>query len=448
MSKNRVKYVCSECGYETIKWIGKCPDCGSFNTFSEKAEQPVARKKTPSSKALKLGDIEPIKSERMPTNIKELDRVLGGGILRGSLTLIGGDPGIGKSTLLLQICNSVSECTENILYVSGEESAHQIKLRAERISIDTDKLYVLSETNMGIIESTALYMKPDILILDSIQTMYIEDLPSTPGSVAQIRECTSRIMHFGKEHSISVIIVGHVTKDGAIAGPKLLEHIVDTVLYFEGERLASYRILRSVKNRFGSTNEIGVFEMRENGLVEIENPSEYMLSGRPVEEPGSAVMCGVEGSRALLAEIQALVCRTSFNMPRRTSTGMDLSRVLIVIAVLEKRIGFKLSEYDIYVNIAGGIKISEPASDLSLAAAIISSYKGKSLPCDMAVFGEIGLTGEIRAVSMCEKRVNECTKLGFRTIVLPNENAREFKNMKDVRIVPVSGVIDLLRVVF
>ncbi|WP_250278639.1 DNA repair protein RadA [[Clostridium] colinum] len=450
MAKIKTKYICQECGYETGKWLGRCPSCNNFSTFSEEiVEKNTPKITSPSAtnKALSLDNIAPINEVRTKTQIGELDRVLGGGIVQGSLTLVGGDPGIGKSTLLLQICQAVGEANKKILYVSGEESAQQIKLRASRLNITTKNLLLLSETNFNVIENTIRELSPDLVIIDSIQTVFLDDLSSAPGSVTQVRECTAKIMRIGKGENISIFIVGHVTKDGSIAGPRILEHMVDTVLYFEGERLASYRILRAVKNRFGSTNEIGVFEMRQIGLVEINNPSEYMLSGRPIGATGSSVTCSIEGTRPILAEVQSLVSYTTFNIPRRMATGMDFNRMILLVAVLEKKLNLQLGSYDIYVNLAGGIKILEPALDASVACSIVSSYKNKPIDAKTLIFGEIGLSGELRAVSFCEKRVMEALKLGFETVVIPKDNLKEVSSIKDIKICPVANINELLKLV-
>ena len=449
MAKIKTKYICQECGYETGKWLGKCPSCNSFSTFSEEIVEKQQKTVSVSavSKALKLENITPINEIRTKTGINELDRVLGGGIVQGSLTLVGGDPGIGKSTLLLQICQWIGQAGKKILYVSGEESVHQIKLRASRLNINTENLLLLSETNFNIIENTARELMPDLIIIDSIQTVFLEELSSAPGSVTQVRECTAKIMRLGKGENISILIVGHVTKDGAIAGPRILEHMVDTVLYFEGERMASYRILRAVKNRFGSTNEIGVFEMRQQGLVEIANPSEYMISGRPIGANGSVITCSIEGTRPILAEVQSLVSYTTFNIPRRMATGMDFNRIVLLIAVLEKKIGFQLGSYDVYTNLAGGIKILEPALDAAVVCSIASSYKNKPIDAKTLIFGEIGLAGELRAVSFGEKRVMEALKLGFETIILPKDNLKEVYNIKNIKIIGVSNISELLNLV-
>ncbi len=450
MAKIKTKYICQECGYETGKWLGRCPSCNNFSTFSEEIIEKTNSKTntiSATSKALDLESIAPISEVRTKTQIGELDRVLGGGIVQGSLTLVGGDPGIGKSTLLLQICQAIGNSNKKILYVSGEESVQQIKLRANRLNITTKNLLLLSETNFNIIENTIRELNPDLVIIDSIQTVFLEELSSAPGSVTQVRECTAKIMRIGKGENISIFIVGHVTKDGAIAGPRILEHMVDTVLYFEGERLASYRILRAVKNRFGSTNEIGVFEMRQIGLVEISNPSEYMLSGRPIGATGSSVTCSIEGTRPILAEVQSLVSYTTFNMARRMATGMDFNRIILLIAVLEKKLNLQLGSYDVYVNLAGGIKILEPALDAAVACSIVSSYKNKPIDSKTLIFGEIGLSGELRAVSFCEKRIVEALKLGFETVVIPKDNLKEVSSINGIKIYSVSNINELLKLV-
>lgn len=451
MAKVKTKYICQNCGYETVKWMGKCPDCGSFSSFTEEVVQTkqdrfssVKNTDTNVRNAVKLSEITAANEARSTTGMGELDRVLGGGLVNGSLTLVGGDPGIGKSTLILQICQKLGEQNKSILYVSGEESPQQIKMRADRLGVSAGGIDLLAETNLSIIEGVVNNMQPDFLIIDSIQTMYIDEVTSAPGSVTQIRECTSRIMHIGKGKGITVIIIGHVTKEGAIAGPRILEHMVDTVLYFEGDKTASYRLLRAVKNRFGATNEIGVFEMASEGLKEILNPSEYMLSGRPENVSGSVVTCSMEGSRPLLIEVQSLVSFTSFNMPRRMATGMDFNRVVLLIAVLEKRAGLQLASYDAYVNITGGIRIAEPSLDAAVVAAVASSYRNIPISADTIVFGEIGLTGETRAVTMAEKRVSEAKKLGFKKCILPRVNMKEAKRVKGIDIVGVSTVNELL----
>lgn len=433
MAKARdTAFFCKECGYESAKWFGQCPACREWNTASE---EPVAKTKTAKGKGApvhivsdgknepsKLADINTKETDRMSTGIKELDRVLGGGIVAGSLVLVGGDPGIGKSTLLLQMCKNLSHMDKNVLYISGEESLKQIKMRAERIGTFTDKLLLLCETNLDIIEETMKKTMPDVVIIDSIQTMYREDVGSAPGSVSQVRESTAVLMQLAKGLGISIFIVGHVTKEGVVAGPRMLEHMVDTVLYFEGDKNASYRLLRGVKNRFGSTNEIGVFEMRGQGLVEVPNPSEYMLQGKPVGESGSVVACAIEGTRSFMIEVQALVCHTYFNMPRRTAAGTDYNRVNLLIAVVEKRLGMQLSDCDAYVNVAGGMRITEPALDLAIIAALISSQSGRAIDEHTVIFGEVGLVGEVRAVPQAEKRVAEAIKTGYKTCILPLAN--------------------------
>lgn len=449
MAKAKTKYICNQCGYETGKWLGKCPDCGGFSTFEEATVVPEgARNAAPqisrSARVQSLTDIKPLDNERTSTRLDELDRVLGGGIVQGSLVLVGGDPGIGKSTLLLQICNALGDKGKNVLYVSGEESPQQIKMRADRLGITTDRLSILSETSFNIAEATIAAEKPDLVIIDSVQTMFIEDIPSAPGSVTQVRETTSRIMHIGKRDNISVIIVGHVTKEGALAGPRMLEHMVDTVLYFEGDKRASYRILRAVKNRFGSTNEIGVFEMRENGLKEIENPSEFMLTGRAENVSGSVVTCSMEGTRPLLIEVQSLVAYTSFGMPRRMATGMDYNRLVLLIAVLEKRANMQLSSYDVYVNLTGGIKVAEPSLDAAVLLAVASAYTNRYADKGLIAFGEVGLTGELRAVSMAEKRVSEAAKLGFECCIVPQANFKEASRVEGIKVLGAASVEQLI----
>ncbi len=384
--------------------------------------------------------------ERIKTKIEELDRVLGGGIVPGSLLLVGGDAGIGKSTLLLQVCQRLCEDKHQVLYISGEESLKQIKLRANRMGEFTEDLLLLCETNLEIVKNVIQKRKPEVVIIDSIQTMYSEEVASAPGSVSQVRESTNVFMQLAKGLGISIFIVGHVTKEGTVAGPRVLEHMVDTVLYFEGDRHASYRILRGVKNRFGSTNEIGVFEMRQNGLVEVENPSEFMLNGKPENASGSVVACSMEGTRPILIEIQALVCSSNFGMPRRTAAGTDYNRVNLLMAVLEKRVGIHLSNYDAYVNIAGGIKMNEPAVDLGIVMAIVSSYKNQPIDEKTIVFGEVGLSGEVRAVNMPEQRVAEAKKLGFTTCIMPEVSREVVKNIKGIKIIGVKTINEALQV--
>lgn len=443
-------FFCQECGYESAKWMGQCPGCKAWNSF---VEEPVV--KTSGKMGIRLGDgaskpvtleeIETSETERISAGMAELDRVLGGGIVPGSLVLVGGDPGIGKSTILLQVCKNLASAGVSTLYVSGEESLKQIKMRAGRIGAFTSDVRFLCETNLSLIESMITKEKPKVVIIDSIQTMCNEEISSAPGSVSQVRESTSVLMQLAKKQGVMIFIVGHVTKEGTVAGPRVLEHMVDTVLYFEGDRHASYRVLRGVKNRFGSTNEIGVFEMRENGLCEVSNPSEYMLSGRPENASGSVVACSMEGTRPILVEIQALVCRTSFGIPRRTAAGTDTNRVNLLLAVLEKRLNMPLSACDAYINIAGGIRMNEPAIDLAMVLALISSYQDKPIDEKTIVFGEVGLSGEVRAVSQASQRVQEAKKLGFHRVILPKVSADSMEAIKGIRLVGVSTVLDALR---
>ena len=447
-------FFCQECGYESSKWMGQCPACKEWNTFVEEMiDKKSAAKggrvaaKAAEAKNVPLSQIEMTQDKRMSTDMKELDRVLGGGIVQGSLVLVGGDPGIGKSTLLLQVCRNLSEKGVRVLYISGEESLQQIKIRAERIGTFGDSLTLLCETNLDTIKTVIDREKPQIVIIDSIQTMYNEEVSSAPGSVSQVRESTGVFMQIAKGMGISIFIVGHVTKEGVVAGPRVLEHMVDTVLYFEGDRHAAYRILRGVKNRFGSTNEIGVFEMQKGGLVEVENPSEYMLSGKPENASGSVVACAMEGTRPMLMEIQALVCKTNFGMPRRTAAGLDYNRVNLLMAVLEKRMGMPLSAYDAYVNIAGGIRLNEPAADLGIVMAIASSYKNRPIDEDTIVFGEVGLSGEVRAVTMPEQRVSEAKKLGFKRCIVPAVSMKTIGKMEGIEILGVENVNQAMNLV-
>ena len=452
-SKKSTVFFCQNCGFESAKWMGQCPGCREWNTFVEEQVSTAALKKngtqgsTARQKPAVLSEITMEKEDRISTGMQELDRVLGGGVVAGSLTLVGGDPGIGKSTLLLQVCRNFSDAGAKVLYISGEESLKQIKMRAERIGSFNDNLLLLCETNLSLIEDTIRSRKPQIVIIDSIQTMYSEDVSAAPGSVSQVRESTALFLQLAKGLGVSIFIVGHVTKEGTVAGPRVLEHMVDTVLYFEGDRYASYRILRSVKNRFGSTKEIGVFEMREEGLTEVRNPSEYMLSGRPKDACGCVVACTVEGTRPLMVEMQALVCHSNFGIPRRQATGVDFNRVNLLMAVLEKRLGLQMSGCDAYVNLAGGIRIQEPAVDLGMVMAIVSSFKNRPVDESTVVFGEVGLSGEVRAVSLAEQRLQEAVKLGFTTCVMPRANADMLKNTKSIKVIGVSNVQEAIELI-
>ncbi len=449
-------FFCRECGFESSKWMGQCPACRQWNTM---VEEPAAGKvKTSSSSGSSIrrkGQVKPAllseisidEQDRMSTGFCELDRVLGSGIVIGSLVLVGGDPGIGKSTILLQVCRNLAKEGKKVLYISGEESLKQIKLRANRIGEVTGDLRFLCENNLGDIREVMEAEKPEVVVIDSIQTMYMEEITSAPGSVSQVRECTNVLMQLAKGMGIAVFIVGHVTKEGVVAGPRVLEHMVDTVLYFEGERTASYRILRAVKNRFGSTNEIGVFEMQEEGLCEVENPSEFLLSGRPEDASGAVVACLMEGTRSILLEVQALVTETNFGLARRTAAGTDFNRVNLLMAVLEKRCRYDLGRFDAYVNIAGGMKLSEPAMDLAIILALISSYKDRPVDPSTVIFGEVGLAGEVRAVSMADHRVYEAKKLGFTTCVLPRLCMEKLKPVKGIRLIGVANVREAIAAV-
>ena len=445
-------FFCQNCGHEESKWLGQCPACGEWNTFvEERIDTGITKGTTASARAVResvkaaavvpLTDVSADDETRSTTGIGELDRVLGGGIVPGSLVLVGGDPGIGKSTLLLQVCRQMAEM-KKILYISGEESQAQIRLRANRMGKFSPNLLLLCETNLETIRGVIEKERPELVIIDSIQTMYSEEVSSAPGSVSQVRESTNVFMQLAKGLCISIFIVGHVTKEGTVAGPRVLEHMVDTVLYFEGDRHASYRILRAVKNRFGSTNEIGVFEMRQDGLAEVENPSEYMLSGRPENASGSVVACSMEGTRPILLEIQALVCRSNFGMPRRTAAGTDYNRVNLLMAVLETRLGMALSNCDAYINIAGGIRMNEPAIDLGIVLAIASSFRNRPIDEKTIVFGEVGLSGEVRAVSMPEQRVAEAKKLGFETCILPEVSLKMVKDIRGIKLIGVKNIGD------
>ncbi len=449
MAKARTTaFFCKECGYESAKWTGQCPSCREWNTM---VEEPVAKKASDRRAVIpergrqkiqpvRLSEVSIEEQDRISTGYQELDRVLGSGIVAGSLVLVGGDPGIGKSTLLLQVCRNLAAEGHKVLYISGEESLKQIKLRANRIGRITGELLFLCETSLDDIQEAIQETKPEIVIIDSIQTMYREDVSSAPGSVSQVRESTNILLQIAKGMGISVFIVGHVTKEGVVAGPRVLEHMVDTVLYFEGERNASYRILRGVKNRFGSTNEIGVFEMQEQGLEEVENPSEYLLSGRPEEASGAVVACSLEGTRPILLEVQALVAQTNFGMARRTAAGTDYNRVNLLMAVLEKRCHYEMSRYDAYVNIAGGVRMNEPALDLAIVLALVSSLKDRPVNPKCIIFGEVGLSGEVRAVSMAEQRVREAIKLGFESCILPQVCLEKMKKVEGIDLHGVRNV--------
>ncbi len=448
MAKKRTTYICTACSYETNKWMGKCSNCGDFNSFVEVEHYQEPRgigSVSGLNVPMTLDEVVDLDDEKTSTGIGELDRVFSGGIVQGSLILVGGDPGVGKSTLLLQVTDSLQK---EVLYISGEESLNQIKLRATRLKIKGENLLLLSETNLTQIEKIIMEKKPKFVIIDSIQTMYNDEISSTAGSVAQTRDCVHRLMKIAKNNNITIFIVGHVTKEGMIAGPKLLEHMVDTVIYFEGDKNANFRIIRAVKNRFGSTNEIGVFEMGENGLVGIDNPSKYMLSGRPNNVAGSVVTCSLEGTRPILTEVQALVSQTNFGNPRRTSTGVDNNRVLMLLAVVEKRVGLQLSELDSYINIVGGMKLNEPAADSAIVCAIASSYKNRVVDPYVITFGEVGLTGELRNVANIEKRIQEAKKLGFKKCVIPYsclENIEVEKEVyKGIEIKGVTNARDLI----
>ena len=443
-------FFCQNCGYESAKWQGQCPACHEWNTFTE---EPVAKitgsaavkKAAAEIRPVRLSEIQTDESQRISSGMEELDRVLGGGIVAGSLMLVGGDPGIGKSTLLLQVCHNLTGTGHKVLYVSGEESVQQIKLRAKRIGDFKDDLMLLCETNLELVRSVIEKIRPEIVVIDSIQTMYHEAVSAAPGSVSQVREATNVLMQIAKGMGISIFLVGHVTKEGVVAGPRVLEHMVDTVLYFEGDRCASYRILRGVKNRFGSTNEIGVFEMRQSGLREVTNPSEYMLDGKPENASGSIVACSMEGSRPILIEIQALVCHTNLPMPRRTTAGTDFNRVNLLLAVLEKRAGMQMSACDVYVNIAGGIRMTEPAIDLGLILALVSSYKDIAIDEKTIAFGEVGLSGEIRSVNMAQQRVQEAKKLGFETVLMPKVSMKALQKVEGIRIIGLETVRDAMQ---
>lgn len=450
--KVKTTYICNECGYQTMKWMGRCPGCNAWGSLTEtviEEKKSAPAKKTSSGeirRPKKIADIHYDNEVRYSTGSGELDRVLGGGMVKGSLILVGGDPGIGKSTLLLQICRFVGQ-TKKILYVSGEESERQIKLRAERLGVESDNLYLMSENDVGTIVETINELAPDVVIIDSIQTMHREEIASASGSVPQVREATNAFMALAKGQGVSMFIVGHVTKDGALAGPRVLEHMVDCVLYFEGDRQLPFRILRAVKNRFGSTNEIGVFEMENNGLKEVENPSAMLLEGRPESASGSSVVCVLEGSRGVLAEIQALVTPTGFGNPRRMASGIDLNRVILMIAVLEKRARVNLSNFDVYINVAGGLRIDETAIDLGLCAAMVTGRSDTPIPSDMIFIGEVGLGGELRNVSQIEKRLKEAQKMGFNTAIVPKNSLRGVKRPENMAVLGVSTLAEAMNLI-
>lgn len=450
--KQRILFYCTDCGNETPKWAGQCPACGAWNTI---VEQPEARKVTkgsgtsrisvlPTRKACPVTDVQSSEEIRFPTGMGELDRVLGGGAVKGSLVLVGGAPGIGKSTLMLQICSKLCEFSK-VLYVSGEESEHQLKLRAKRLHVESEQLFVLSETSLSDLLKSVAAEKPDILIVDSIQTLYNENLDSPAGSISQVKDCTMALMQMAKGQDVTVFVIGHVNKEGSIAGPKVLEHMVDCVLYFEGDQHTTYRILRAAKNRFGATNEIGVFEMCNTGLTEVENPSEMLLSGRPDDAPGTCVTCVMEGVRPVLAEVQALVVSTGAGNPRRTSNGFDYNRATMLLAVLEKRGGLKVSNCDAYLNIIGGLSLDEPAADLAAVIALASSYLDRPVPSDLVAIGEVGLTGELRSVNQLEQRISEVRRLGFKQCVIPAHRADGLKSLSGLRVIPARNIGEAIR---
>ena len=449
MARVKSKFVCSSCGYVTPKWMGRCPNCQNWNTFTEELEEPAGRGRsqigTPVVKPVRITDIDTIKEERIRTQSQEFNRVLGGGIVKGSLVLIGGDPGIGKSTLLLQVSAQLAAAGKKVLYVTGEESIKQTKMRAERLGISAEQLYILSETNFPYVEEALRQLQPAFAVIDSIQTMYHPDLSSSPGSVSQVRECTGEIMRIAKSSGIPIFIVGHVTKEGAIAGPRVLEHMVDTVLYFEGERHQTFRILRAVKNRFGSTNEIGVFEMKENGLQEVLNPSELFLDERSAGSSGSTVVAAMEGTRPILVEIQALITPATFGNPRRMATGLDHNRVSLLMAVLEKRAGMLLQNQDAYLKVAGGVKLDEPAIDLAIAISIASSFRDEPTGTTDCFIGEVGLAGEIRRVNRIDQRVTEAAKLGFQRIFIPKGNLTGWDIPDEIELIGVSSINEALQ---
>ena len=452
MAKAKTMYVCSQCGYETPRWLGRCPDCGNWNTLEEQQAAPEAKlpekkmRRAPGNdaEALRVDLIPDESAERRSCGIGELDRVLGGGLVAGSLVLVGGDPGIGKSTLLTQACANLATTGETVLYVSGEESARQIKMRANRLGASGAGFYVLSENDVNGVAKRMEQLNPSVMVIDSIQTMYLPEIASAPGSVSQVRECASLLMRLAKSGNCSVFLVGHVTKEGSIAGPRILEHMVDAVLYFEGDRQHQYRLLRAVKNRFGSVNELGMFEMASEGMIEVPNASEALLSERAHDASGCVVMAAMEGSRPFLTDVQALVATTVFGNPRRMASGMYQGRLALLLAVMEKRAGFRLYDKDVYINIAGGMSITEPAADLALCAAVASSFKNRPIDSDCSVIGEIGLAGEIRAVPQAERRIAECARMGFQRIVLPKANLRSVRNDYGATLIGVETVAEAI----
>ncbi len=446
--KSKTVFVCSSCGNETAKWYGKCPACGEWNTMVEETavvkKQVHASSRAPRGEVLSITEIGMSDETRFDTGMKELNRVLGGGAVRGSLVLVGGEPGIGKSTILLQICAHLCN-RHKVLYISGEESQRQVKMRAERLGVNAADLYIYAETEIDDVIRAADKLRPEVLIVDSIQTVYKSEMTSAAGSVAQVKECTMALMEFAKSNDITVFVVGHVNKEGLIAGPKVLEHMVDCVLYFEGDRNMTYRILRAAKNRYGSTNEIGVFEMRNAGLIEIENPSAALLDGRPGDVSGTCVACVMEGSRPVLAEIQALVATSGYGTPRRMSNGLDYNRAMLLLAVLEKRAGYRVATCDAFINVIGGLRLDEPAADLPTILAVASSCKDMAIPSDLAAFGEVGLTGELRAVTGAQQRVKEIKRLGFRKCILPLQNAKDVKEIDGIEVYPVKNIRDAIK---
>ncbi|MBE5822358.1 MAG: DNA repair protein RadA [Clostridiales bacterium] len=449
MAKATSIFVCNQCGYESPKWLGKCPACNEWNSFYEEkilktSNNSLSSKTGEKTKPIKLKDVEVENGNRFKTGFEELDRVLGGGLVEGSLVLLGGDPGIGKSTLILQLCDKI-EINEKILYISGEESGTQIKLRADRLGVNGDNIIFLGETSMELIEEAIENTTPKLVIIDSIQTMFSEQISSAPGSVSQVRECTAKIMQMCKKKNITTVIIGHVTKEGAIAGPRVLEHMVDTVLYLEGERFLSYRILRGVKNRFGATNEIGVFEMREKGLEQVENPSSALISDRIGEPSGSVIIVALEGTRPILIELQALVTQTIYGMPRRTANGIDFNRLNLLMAVIEKNAGILLSNSDAYINIVGGIRLNEPAIDLGIVLSVISSFKNIPISKEVVVIGEVGLTGEIRNVNMIESRIKEAQKMGFKKCIIPYNNKQKLNEKYSIEVVGVKNINEAIK---